>query len=301
MEFIPFGQNLAMIGLKVMEQVRMWMLKGLSCSVLTWMLLSACSQQPVKDQIQQQSMMQQPRLVELNHMFQAVDSAVVFVTYDGEKLQRFGNDLQRAETAYIPASTFKMLNALIGLQQHKTTTTEVFAWDGKARALKSWEKDMTLAQAMQASAVPVYQTLARRIGLPLMQKELHRVGYGNAQIGSQVDRFWLDGPLKITPQQEAEFAYRLATQTLPFDVQVQQEVKEMLYVERRGVAKLYAKSGWGADVQPQVGWYVGWVEQPNGKILAFALNMQMQNEQQLAMRKQLTLDALDKLGVFPYL
>ncbi len=46
---------------------------------------------------------------------------------------------------------------------------------------------------------------------------------------------------------------------------------------------------------------MGWVEQPNGKILAFALNMQIQNEQQLAMRKQLTLDALDKLGIFPYL
>lgn len=279
----------------------MWMLKTISCSVLSWMLLSACSQQTLKDQMQQPLMMQQSRLAELNHMFQAVNSAVVFVTYDGEKLQRFGNDLHRAETAYIPASTFKMLNALIGLQQHKTTTTEVFVWDGKARALKSWERDMTLAEAMQVSAVPIYQTLARRIGLPLMQKELHRVGYGNAQIGTQVDRFWLDGPLKITPQQEAEFAYRLATQTLPFDVHVQQEVKEMLYVERRGVAKLYAKSGWGADVQPQVGWYVGWVEQPNGKILAFALNMHIQNEQQLVMRKQLTLDALDKLGVFPYL
>ena len=113
MEFIPFGQNLAMIGLKVIGQVRMWMLKAISCSVLSWMLLSACSQQPLKDQMQQPLMMQQPRLAELNHMFQAVGSAVVFVTYDGEKLQRFGNDLQRAVTAYIPASTFKMLNALI--------------------------------------------------------------------------------------------------------------------------------------------------------------------------------------------
>jgi len=46
---------------------------------------------------------------------------------------------------------------------------------------------------------------------------------------------------------------------------------------------------------------VGWVEQPNGHILAFALNMQLQGEQQLPLRKQLTLDALDKLGVFPYL
>ena len=276
-------------------------LKVISCAVLGLVLLSGCHQQPVVNATPQQSMMQHTRQDELNRMFQAVDTATVLVTFDGQQLQRFGNDLTRAETAYIPASTFKMLNALIGLQHHKATATEVFAWDGQPRTFKSWEKDMTLGEAMQASAVPVYQTLARRIGLSLMQSELKRVGYGNAQIGTQVDRFWLDGPLKITPLQEVEFAYQLATQTLPFDLKVQQQVKDMLYVERRGDAKLYAKSGWGVDVTPQVGWYVGWVEQPNGQILAFALNMQIQGEQQLPLRKQLTLDALDKLGVFPYL
>lgn len=275
--------------------------RAMSCVVLGWVVLSGCSPQPVTHPAPQSSMMQHARQDELNRMFQAVDTATVLVTFDGQRLQRFGNDLTRAETAYIPASTFKMLNALIGLQHHKATATEVFAWDGQPRAFKSWEKDMTLGQAMQASAVPVYQTLARRIGLSLMQQELTRVGYGNAQVGTQVDRFWLDGPLKITPQQEVHFAYQLATEKLPFDVTVQKQVKDMLYVERRGDAKLYAKSGWGADVSPQVGWYVGWVEQPNGHILAFALNMQLQGEQQLPLRKQLTLDALDKLGVFPYL
>lgn len=34
---------------------------------------------------------------------------------------------------------------------------------------------MTLGQAMQASTVPVYQKLARRIGLDLIQKEVQRI------------------------------------------------------------------------------------------------------------------------------
>lgn len=55
---------------------------------------------------------------------------------------------------------------------------------------------MTLGQAMQASAVPVYQTLARRIGLSLMQQELTRVGYGNADWHAG-GPLWLDGPLKL--------------------------------------------------------------------------------------------------------
>ncbi|RZG47200.1 class D beta-lactamase [Acinetobacter wuhouensis] len=241
------------------------------------------------------------RVNEIPLLFEQAKAQAVFITYDGNQINRYGNDLTRANTQYIPASTFKMLNALIGLQHHKATATEVFKWHGEKRLFPSWEKDMTLGEAMQASAVPVYQELARRIGLELMQKEVKRIGFGNANIGKQVDNFWLVGPLKITPEQEAKFAYQLAMKTLPFDLSVQQQVKDMLYVESRGGAKLYAKSGWGMDVEPQVGWYTGWVEQPNGKVTAFALNMQMNKDDNPAQRKQLSLDVLDKLGLFFYL
>ncbi len=55
------------------------------------------------------------------------------------------------------------------------------------------------------------------------------------------------------------------------------------------------------DVQPQVGWYTGWVEQPNGKITAFVLNLEMHENDEVGERKQLSLDILDKLGLFFYL
>lgn len=241
------------------------------------------------------------RVQEITTLFNEAQTQAVFVTFDGSTWRQYGNDLKRAQTEYIPASTFKMLNALIGLQHAKVTTNEIFKWNGEKRAFPTWEKDMTLAQAMQASAVPVYQELARRIGLALMQQEVKRLGFGNANIGKQVDNFWLVGPLKITPEQEVQFAYQLATQTLPFDVVVQKQVKDMLYIESRGDAKLYAKSGWGMDVEPQVGWYTGWVDDGHGKITAFSLNMQMAAGDDVAERKQLTLDVLDKLGVFHYL
>ncbi|WP_446323690.1 class D beta-lactamase [Acinetobacter sp. 1207_04] len=244
---------------------------------------------------------QTSRVQEIPLLFNEAQTQAVFVTYDGIQLKSYGNDLTRAQRAYVPASTFKMLNALIGLQHKKTDPNEVFKWQGEKRSFKAWEKDMTLTEAMQASAVPVYQELARRIGLDLMRSEVKRVGFGNADIGHQVDNFWLVGPLKVTPEQEAKFAYQLATQSLPFDTAVQQQVKEMLYIERRGDAKLYAKSGWASDVSPQVGWYTGWVEQPNGKITAFTLNMEMKEGDDATERKQLTLDVLDKLGIFFYL
>lgn len=241
------------------------------------------------------------RIAEISELFNQAKTQGVFITYNGSTLAVYGNALERAQTAYIPASTFKILNALIGLQHQKATTSEIFKWDGQNRIFDSWEKDMTLGDAMQASAVPVYQELARRIGLPLMQKEIQRLGFGNQQIGHQVDRFWLDGPLKITPEQEVKFVYHFAKQQLPFDKQVQQNVKDMLFIEKRGEFKLYAKSGWGMDVEPQVGWYTGWVEDPQGHITAFSLNLEMQQGDDVAERKQLTLDILDKLNLFHYL
>ncbi|TCM59893.1 beta-lactamase class D OXA-228 [Acinetobacter calcoaceticus] len=241
------------------------------------------------------------RQAEIPLLFDAAETKAVFVTFDGQQLQQFGNDLRRAEQPFIPASTFKILNALIGLQYQRATATELFKWDGRKRAFPAWEKDMTLAEGMQLSAVPVYQDLARRIGVPLMQKEIDRIHYGNQSIGTQVDDFWLKGPLKITAEQQVKFVYDLATGALPYDAAVQQQVKQMLLVEERAGTKLYAKSGWGMDVTPQVGWYVGWVEQADGKITAFALNMQMQTGDDAAERKALSLDILDKLNLMFYL
>lgn len=278
--------------------------------VLSATLFSGCAsgvipvknaKKPLDISDQKKSQVQYMTQVNIRNLFNQAQIEAVFVTYDGHKFEYYGNRLERAKIEYIPASTFKMLNALIGLQYKKATDTEIFRWQGEKRSFSTWERDFTLGEAMQASAVPVYQTLARRIGLALMQEEVHRIRFGNQVIGQQVDQFWLSGPLKISPEQEAKFAYDLATKQLAFDDSVQDKVKQMLYVERRGDAKLYAKSGWGMDVEPQVGWYTGWVKQPNGKILAFALNMPMKRSSNVAERKQLTLDVLDKLAVFPYL
>lgn len=75
----------------------------------------------------------------------------------------------------------------------------------------------------------------------------------------------------------------------------------MLFIERCGDTKLYAKSGWAMDVSPQVGWYTGWVEQSNGQITAFVLNLEMHDTDDASERKQLSLDILDKLGLLFYL
>ena len=264
--------------------------------LLSCLGLTACSL-PVSSLLSQSTSTQSTQAIA--QLFDQAQSAGVLVIQRGQQIQVYGNDLSRADTEYVPASTFKMLNALIGLQHGKATTNEIFKWDGKKRSFAAWEKDMTLGQAMQASAVPVYQELARRIGLELMQQEVQRIQFGNQQIGQQVDNFWLVGPLKVTPKQEVQFVSALAREQLAFDPQVQQQVKAMLFLQERKAYRLYVKSGWGMDVEPQVGWLTGWVKTPQAEIVAFSLNMQMRNGMDPAIRLEILQQALAELGLYP--
>jgi beta-lactamase class D OXA-213 len=233
----------------------------------------------------------------IRNLFNQANVQGVILIKSGKNLQEYGNAVQRADQPFIPASTFKMLNALIGIEHNKTSPDEVFKWNGEKRSFPAWEKDLTLAQAMTASAVPVYQELARRIGLALMQNEVKRVQFGNSNIGTQVDNFWLMGPLKITPRQEVQFADQLSHLQLPFRKSTQQQVVKMLFIEQIGNKALYAKSGWGMDVEPQVGWYTGWVEDAQGKTTAFSLNLEMDQSTPASLRKELVISSLKQLKI----
>ncbi|EPL4555503.1 OXA-24 family carbapenem-hydrolyzing class D beta-lactamase [Acinetobacter baumannii] len=258
--------------------------------------LSACSSIKTKSEDNFHISSQQHEKAIKSYFDEAQTQGVIIIK-EGKNLSTYGNALARANKEYVPASTFKMLNALIGLENHKATTNEIFKWDGKKRTYPMWEKDMTLGEAMALSAVPVYQELARRTGLELMQKEVKRVNFGNTNIGTQVDNFWLVGPLKITPVQEVNFADDLAHNRLPFKLETQEEVKKMLLIKEVNGSKIYAKSGWGMGVTPQVGWLTGWVERANGKKIPFSLNLEMKEGMSGSIRNEITYKSLENLGI----
>ncbi len=109
-----------------------------------------------------------------------------------------------------------------------------------------------------------------------MQQLVSAANYGNQTIGSPdaIDSFWLEGELRITPQQQIEFLQRLYRNELPFSEEAIAIVKDIMIVERTPNYTLRAKSGWagfGESDQPQIGWYVGYLEQgDNGERPTFA-------------------------------
>src|ERR1041385_5517166 len=120
------------------------------------------------------------------------------------------------DSSYLPASTFKIVNSLIGLQTGKISSDSmIIKWDGINRR-PEWNKDLTMYEAFRVSAVPYYQEVARRIGKDTMQFWLDSLSYGTKKITTRIDSFWLDNSLKITPDEELGLVKKLYFNQLPF-------------------------------------------------------------------------------------
>ena len=158
-----------------------------------------------------------------------------------------------------------------------------------------------MKEAFKLSAVWFYQVLARRIGYEKMQKWVAEAGYGNQKIGSQndVDKFWLDGELRITPQEQIQFIRRLYNNDLPFSERSLAIVKDMMIREQTPDYTIRAKTGWlGFEdkVTPKIGWYVGYVERDKD-VYFFATNIEIRNQKDPSARLELTRRCFQELGV----
>lgn len=222
-----------------------------------------------------------------------------FLLYDDQTHRFVRHDAPRTRRAVSPASTSKILHSLVALEEGVVADeNQVVPWDGVERWYKAWNRDQTLATALQVSAVWVYQHVARQVGRAGMQGWLDRVGYGNGRIGERVDEYWLDGSLAITPEQQIHFLRRLRAGELPFSSRNQDIVRRILVRSSVPGATLRAKTGWAINEDPDVGWYVGWLEVAD-RTWFFALNVDLHDDGRGRDRHGIAMAVFERLGLLP--
>jgi beta-lactamase class D len=236
---------------------------------------------------------------DLAKLFTDAGTAGTFVGYKTDDYLIIASDKDRSGQAFLPASTFKIPNSLIALETGVVADPdkEVFKWDGVRRSIEAWNQDHTLRSAIAASAVPVYQEIARRIGVERMQKYVDLCEYGNRNIGGGIDQFWLTGEMRIDPIQQIDFVDRLRRGVLPVAKRSQELVRDILPVTMAGDATIRAKSGLlGAELgKPSLGWLVGWAEK-GGAQTVFALNLDVREPRHVADRMRLAQQCLTDIG-----
>lgn len=225
--------------------------------------------------------------------FQKAGVKGTFLLYDRQQNQYLVYNRQRANSRIVPASTYKILNSLIALESGVVADeNEIIKWDGVKREFPQWNKDQTMRTAIKDSVVWSYQELARRIGQQRMQRYINLANYGNRDISGSIDRFWLDGGLRITPKEQIDFLVKLQQNKLPFSQRSIAIVKDIIINEKTSDYVLRGKTGW----QKQVGWYVGYLER-GSDVYFFAINMDIAKPEDAKARIAITKSILQDLGL----
>ncbi|MFL5774058.1 MAG: penicillin-binding transpeptidase domain-containing protein [Flavisolibacter sp.] len=203
------------------------------------------------------------------------------------------------DSSFLPASTFKIVNALIGLQTGIIANDSmIIKWDGVVREHPEWNRDLSMYQAFRVSAVPYFQEVARRIGKDTMQFWLDSISYGTKKIIGPIDSFWLNNTLKIKPDEEMGLVMKLYFNQLPFFRINQEIVKKDMLFEYRPEYKLSYKTGWWQKENGnQLGWVVGFIEE-NRHPYFFVLNLESpeKNFDMAGVRMKILKGILDQLG-----
>ncbi|MBW8686258.1 class D beta-lactamase [Chitinophaga rhizophila] len=185
-------------------------------------------------------------------------------------------NLERAQERFLPASTFKIFNALVGLETGVIKDTSyVIPWDGVTRSISDWNQNLSMQQAFRLSSVPYFQEVARRVTKPVMQQWLDTIKYGNMKI-SKIDTFWLDNSLQISPDEQLGFVKKLYFDQLPFHKVTMQNVRQIMRMETKPEYELSYKTGMGVVGRKTIAWITGWIEEA-GHPTFFVLNLETEN------------------------
>ncbi len=216
---------------------------------------------------------------DLKPYFEKYKATGTFALFDNAQGHFTIYDSATYRKRFTPASTFKIVNSLIGLETGRIFDEKmIIKWDGVTRSRAEWNKDLTMEEAFKVSSVPYYQEVARRIGRDTMQQWIDSLQYGTKNLGAAIDSFWLNNAIKISADEQLGLVKRLYFDQLPFQKRTQQIVKKVMLWEDNSLYKLSYKTGWGFDEQKKnIGWIVGWIEE-NRRPYFFVLLVQSPDE-----------------------
>lgn len=221
-----------------------------------------------------------------------------FVLLDLEKEHYAIYNKANSEKRISPDSTYKIISSLMGLENDVISLTDNrIVWDGTRYPIEQWNRDQTMASAMNYSVNWYFQRLDAAAGESRIESSLQAIGYGNHDLSGGIHDFWIESSLKISPLEQVEILKRLYNDELPFSRENIDFVKETIKVFDQNGITLYGKTGTG-DVNGKLinGWFVGWVER-KGKVFVFATNIQASDQADGANAKKITLEILKNKGI----
>ncbi|MFH1034052.1 MAG: penicillin-binding transpeptidase domain-containing protein [Pseudomonadota bacterium] len=232
----------------------------------------------------------------LSDLFEGYQGTMVIMELPGGPVERFKP--AQAAKRLSPLSTFKIPNALIGLETGVVSGPDhLLIWDGQERPWPAHNQNHTLRTAIENSVVWYFQALADAVGPERMVHYLQALDYGNQDISGGITRFWLGSSLAISADEQVEFLRKLYTDALPCKPENMATVRGMLVLDQSPQRTLSGKTG--TDVvagKTPLGWFVGHLARGE-KSYVFACNIQAPDKATGAKARQIVEAELRRKGL----
>lgn len=235
--------------------------------------------------------------LELSNAFHGYEGS--FVLYNSRENSWSIYDPDNARKRISPNSTYKIYDALLGLESGVISPeNSVISWNGEACPFEAWEGDQDLNSAMKNSVNWYFQSIDSQLGSDSIKSFLHTIQYGNQQTGSDMDLYWTDSSLKISPLEQVELLKKFNENEFHFSPDNISAVKKALQLSSSDAGNFFGKTGTGRIEGRDVnGWFVGYVETSDNTYY-FSVNIKADSNASGSAAAKIAMSVLSDLNIW---
>ena len=235
--------------------------------------------------------------IDLSAYFSGYEGSFVLYDLNGDTWNIY--DMEQATLRTAPDSTYKIYDALFGLEEGVIAPNDSFmAWNETDYPFEAWNADQDLYSAMQSSVNWYFQEIDKQIGSSAIQGYIQKIGYGNENISADLSSYWMQGTLKISPVEQVQLLTALHSNRFDFTPENVKAVKNAICLFSSEGKNLYGKTGTGrVDGQDVNGWFVGYIEAA-GNTYFFATNIQAAENATGNKASEISLSILSDMGIW---
>ncbi len=222
-----------------------------------------------------------------------------FVLYDLENDIWSIHDIEHATLRVAPDSTYKIYDALFGLEEGVITPEDSFiAWNGKNYPFETWNSDQTLQSAMTSSVNWYFQAIDEQLASTNIHNYIQQIGYGNENVSGRLSTYWLESSLKISPVEQVKLLTKLQNNSLGFSSENINAVKDAICLSSSDAGTFYGKTGTGrVDGQDVNGWFIGYIETADNTYF-FATNIGADSDATGGNATEITMSILSDMNIW---